>query len=356
MSNSHHNKSISCHFASLLTASVAALLFSVVVQAAEPVFDPPRKAILNVPSQVSDQNRGSVLFYNIFTSLARMPDEENTLISITNTNNENRVTVHFFFVDNTRCAPADTYLCLTSNQTIKFTASDSDPGTRGYLVGFAVDPITGLAIPFDWLVGDEYVNFATGHSANLAAEAINVAFLPFLNFTSQGGYATTLLFDGIHYNRVPRVLLADSILPPDDGNDTLLILNRFGGSLITGAGTIGPMTGVLYDDAENAVIYDFTGGCQFVASFSDSFPLTVPRLSTFIPRGHSGWTKFWATSTVDQRPLGSANDTRAIFGAVINFNQSRGSFNGGHNLHVLNFNPITTLTLPAFPLNCPIDV
>lgn len=68
--------------------------------------------------------------------------------------------------------------------------------------------------------------------------------------------------------------------------------------------------------------------------------------------------KFWATSIVDQSafPFGTASDTRALLGAVLNTNTNTSSaanaFAGGHNLHKLTMNPLTVLIVPIIQPNC----
>src|SRR5205085_540236 len=61
-----------------------------------------------------------------------------------------------------------------------------------------------------------------------------------------------LAFDNVSYNRAPRVLAASNIPSRADGNDTLIVLNRLGGSLASGAATLGSLFGILYDEAANA--------------------------------------------------------------------------------------------------------
>jgi hypothetical protein len=194
------------------------------------------------------------------------------------------------------------------------------------------------------LIGDEYVKFPTGHAANLGAEAISVSELPLLVFLSNGGSVATVFFDGICYNQLPRTLAVDSVPSAHDGNSMLLIVNRPFGNLVTGGSTLGTLFGIFYDDAENTASYSFTGGCQFRNVYSDTFPRTVPRLSTFIPAGHTGWTKFW-----------TAADT-PVFGCVINFNPNASGFNGGHNLHKLTLTNNGSMMIPVFPPGCPFTV
>ncbi len=297
-----------------------------------------------VASEVSDQKAGSVLFYNLYSSSIAAPHQQNTRIAITNTNPGLPIAVHLFFVDGATCSIADSLVCLTPNQTASFLASDIDPGTTGYIVAVASDLVTGCPVDFNYLIGDEYVKLSSGHAANLAAEgfAALAGGLPACNGLS----VTALLsFDGTSYNRAPRVLAASNVPARADGNDTLIVLNRFGGSLAAGASTLGSLFGILYDDAENPLSFTFTAGvCQFRSSLSSSFPRVAPRFEQFIPAGRSGWAKFYSQSDI------------ALLGAQINFNPNAGTaanaFNQGHNLHKLMLTTAAVLTIPIFPPNC----
>ncbi|MEK7413852.1 MAG: HYR domain-containing protein, partial [Planctomycetota bacterium] len=128
--------------------------------------------IFPAASEASDQGAGSVLIYNIYTSGATSGNTQNTRVNITNVHPTLPAFVHLFFVSE-GCSVADSYVCLTGNQTASFLASDLDPGVTGYLVAIAVDGVRGCPTNFNYLIGDEYVKFTTGHSANLGAEAIS---------------------------------------------------------------------------------------------------------------------------------------------------------------------------------------
>ncbi len=304
--------------------------------AASPGLIPPATA------EASDQKAGSVLIYNIYTSGSTSGNTQNTRINITNTNTALPAFVHLFFVAE-GCEVADSYICLTANQTASFLASDLDPGTTGYLVAVAVNSI-GCPINFNYLIGDEYVKFTTGHAANLGAIAFSALAggLPACNSTS---FIATLNFDGVSYNRVPAVLALDNVGSRADGNDTLLILNRIAGNLGIGASSLGTLFGILYDDAENALSFNVTGGCQLRGSLTNNFPRTTPRFDTFIPAGRTGWLRIY-------------NQTAAIgmTGSAINFNanaaSSAGAFNQGHNLHALTLNANSSYVIPVFPPSC----
>ncbi len=300
-------------------------------------------------SEVSDQKAGSILVYNVYTSGATSGNTENTRINITNTSSQRAAFVHLYFVS-AGCSVADSYICLTANQTASFLTSDVDPGVKGYIVAVAVDPILGCPVNFNWLIGDEYVKMASGHAANLGAEAFAALWTidgaeAHLPGCGPDSVTAEIRFDGISYNRVPAVLALSNIPSRADGNDTMVIINRIGGNLGIGAATLGSLFGLLYDDAENVLSFSVTGGCQLMNSISNNFPRTTPRVETFIPAGRSGWAKIY-------------NQTGAIgmLGASINKNDnagaSAGAFNGGHNLHKLTLNPNSSYTVPVFPPSC----
>jgi hypothetical protein len=320
-----------------LLAISALLLASSAAHAADPGLHFP------ITSEVSDQKAGSILFYNTYTSSASAPAQENTRINITNTSTTSAAFVHIFFVEGLSCGVADTFICFTTNQTASFTTADADPGTRGYIVALAVDGLDGTPEEFNFLIGDEYVKYASGHAANLGAEAI--AKLTAHNVISTDGTFAALFFDGLllagSYNRLPRVLADDSIPSRLDGNDTKLIVNRIGGNLAIGAATLGTLFAVIYDDAENTFSTTFSGQCHLELSIgANNLPRVVGGWNALIPAGHSGWMKFWSTSDL------------AILGAAINFNAAAAGFNGGHNLHKLTLSAAGNYVTPIFPPTC----
>src|SRR5205085_7080809 len=105
-------------------------------------------------------------------------------------------------------------------------------------------------------------------------------------------------FDGISFNRAPRVLALDSILSPLDGNSTLLVLNSLSGDLRSRTDSIGSIFGLLFDDQETGFSFAFSAECQIKAVLSNNFPRTTPRLTAVIPNGRTGWMKLWASRDV----------------------------------------------------------
>jgi hypothetical protein len=313
----------------LLTLSMSAL-------AADP------GTVMPPTAEVSDQKAGSILFYNIYTSSASGSNAQNARLNITNTSSTSAAAVHLFFVAS-GCAVADSFICLTPNQTASFLASDIDPGITGYLVAIATN-VLGCPVVFNHLIGDEYVKFSSGHTANLGAEAFAANSLAGLTCNS-GSSEATLLFDGTQYNRTPRTLAASSIASNLDGNSTLLIINRVGGSLISGANTTGVLFGILYDDAEAGVSFQLGGNCQVSGLLSNTFPRVTGTFNGVIGQGRTGWMRIW-----------SSQGERGLLGSILTYNANAGSqpgaFTGGRNLHKLTLMTTDGYLIPVFPPQC----
>lgn len=291
----------------------------------------------------SDQKAGSVLAFPVFTSSATSPQSQNTRLSLTNTDPARQAFVHLFFV-NEAGAVADSFVCFTAQQTMSFLASDFDPGTTGYLLAVATDS-AGCPANFNFLIGDEYVKFQTGHAANLGAEVF--AALPGFQPCAGGAASATINFDGIHYSLAPRTVAIDNLPSRADGNESRLILNRLGGDLRVGADSLGTIAAVIYDDLENAIGLSRAGSIQLIWDVSGclgDFPCAGPRFEQFIPSGRSGWLKLFGQSEI------------GVFGAMINFNRSSReqatAYNQGHNIHHVTLTAAASITIPVAPPNC----
>jgi hypothetical protein len=321
------------HISSFFLCVIVLLLGSAATFAADPGLP------FSLDGAVNDQKAGSILFYNVYTSSAATPTTEDTLINITNTSSTSPVTVHLYFIDGATCTPADFSICMSPNQTFGFRASEYDPGTTGYIMAVAIDN-DGCPIIHNALIGDEYVRFASGHSASLGAEAVAARSVPACDENSM---AVDLNFNGVEYDRLPSTLAIDNIPSMGGGNETMIILNRPTGDFALGADRIGFVSGLLYDDQERAFSFSFSAPqCQFRFIFSNTIPRTVPRFTTVVPSGRSGWVKLF---TYNEIPL---------LGVVINHNASAtspDSFRGGHNMHKLRLTT-SRINIPIFPTHC----
>ncbi len=309
----------------------------------------------------NDNKPGSVLFGGVFASGASGgpggDPGNNTAVSLTNVHPRLGVVVHLFFVDGATCSVADSFVCLTPNQTTRFLMSDLDPGVAGYMMAMAVDGPAGTAgghntgcpISFNYLIGSARIKMTNSprREAELASESCASEFGSPLPGCDPNKSFAEIPFDGSPrgFNKLPLVLAASNIASRADGNDTMLMLARIDGNWGTGLKPLGNIFGILYDDAENAYSFNFNvGTCLLRTILSNNFPRTAPRFEQAIPAGRSGWMRLWSA------------DNAAIMGAIINRNDNTSSlpnaFDGGHNLHVLRLNPGVVVTVPVFPPSC----
>ena len=319
-------------------------------------------------SEMSDQKAGSLLVYNYFSSSACCALQENSRINITNTNPTMGVAVHLFFIDGSSCSVADSWLCLQPLQTSTFSLAEVDPGTSGYVIAVAAEGPAGYSgggnsgrpISFNHLIGDEFITLASGHIANLGAEAFSVvdgtdpatgAPVPVDPAWVSSSPSATLVFNGApgNYNRVPHVVAISSLPSPSDGLsgsfDTQLILNRIGGSLLGQTDPLGNIFGNLYNDAGVSASLTFnSSSCQLKAGITRTFPRTVPRPNVHIPAGRTGWLRLYPPT----QDVG-------LLGAVLVADNSPSSttpYNTGRNLHVLRMSSNVTYLMPVFPPTC----
>lgn len=299
---------------------------------------------LPMDTESGDDRPGSILIFPFYSSMASAPARENTRISLTNISNSNSVTLHLFFVSDESSSVADVFTCLTPNQTNSFLTSDIDPSSAGYVIAIAVHKVTGCPIKFNSLLGQSSIKLEDGLAAMLAAESFSaLADVPAVCAGSTS--ASEIRFDGIAYSRATRTLNTSSIPSASEGYSTLLILDRLGGSLLTGASTIGQVNGIVFNDAEAGFSFTVnTSRRQFRSRINDSFPRTAPRMSAVIPAGRTGWCKL------------SLASEGALVGAMIiahpQASISSGAHSGGRNLHRASLTDTARLTIPVFPPSC----
>lgn len=285
-------------------------------------------------SEASDQKAGSILIYNYYSSDSANPNAKNTKINITNTSSNYGVIVHFFFVA-ASCSVADFKTSLTASQTYSFLVSDFDPDVTGYIMAVA-ENADGLPVSHNALIGDEYFKDVE-KAANLGAVAFAALYEGAIG---DANAATVTINFGNDYNRLAATVALSNIPSRAAGDRTTLILNAIGGNYLASTGAGATLFGLLYDDAEQSQSFSITIGCQRVETLSDSFPRTVPRFTTVIPAGRTGWMKLYSSS-----------GTSGILGAMVVWNVVPGTnFSGGHNLHHLTLDADgQNATLPVFP-------
>ncbi len=292
-------------------------------------------------TEVSTLRPGSVLLYPYYTSSSANA-QQNTRITVTNTSLTQAGVLHLFFIVGSNGSAADSYICLTPNQTAVFLASDVDPDSTGYMVFVSVDE-NGCPNNNNVFTGQGFVKLASGQQAALVAEAVPAVAASPADCT--GGQGAVLNFDGVNYGRLARTLALDKLRSPVDGNATLLILNRLGGSLSSGAASLGTIEGIVSN--QNAEQYPFSflsGSAQFTQTFSNTFPSLSQPLNNVLASGMAGWVR-----------LASAQDG-GMFGAALSFNPNTAAnsraFAGGRTLRKLALATSASLTIPVFPPVC----
>lgn len=319
------------------TLIVISIIFTSTTLAADP------GVALPASSDASDNKAGSLLVYNYYNSDSSNSTVRNSTVSITNTNPTRSVVVHFFFISSL-CSVADFKARLTQNQTYSFDVSDIDPDISGHIMVVAENS-DGTPISHNALIGDIYIR-DEAKSVNLNAMSFSAdwgAIGTALPSASGASHVATIEFSGAFggYNKLPAAVALSNIPSRATGDRTLLILNSVGGDYSTSAGD-GSRTifGILYDDAERSASFSLSFNCQYARIIEDSAPRTVPRFSTFIPAGRTGWMRLYAQ-----------DGTKGLMGAMIVWNIAPGGARqGAHNLHHLTLtSTTTTATLPIFP-------
>src|SRR5215813_8752674 len=129
------------------------------------------------PSHLSGMKPGSVLFYNKYTSNPGNPDQGDTQINITNTNQTADSDIHLFLVDGATCSVADSFIRL---------------------------------------IGDEYTRESDNRVANLAA--VSVARVSSADVLPDVDGTASLIFNGTEYERLPASVALSSFNSQVDAN------------------------------------------------------------------------------------------------------------------------------------------
>lgn len=320
-----------------VTLTILTITASTTAMAADP------GVALPASSEASDNKAGSLLVFNYYNSDSSNAEMKNTTVNITNTHPTRSVIVHFFFVSSI-CSVADYKTKLTQNQTYSVEVSDIDPDISGYILAVAENS-DGLPISHNALIGDLYVR-DEAKSVNLSAMAFSadwgVVGTPIPGALTTSSTVTvnfSSAFGG--YNKLPAAVALSSIPSRAAGDRTMLVLNSVGGDYLAAAGDgTKAVFGLLYDDAEQSASFNLSFSCQYARVLDDATPRTVPRFSTIIPAGRTGWMRLYGQ-----------DGTKGLLGAMFVWNITPdGKRQGAHNLHHLTLTSVaTSATLPVFP-------
>ncbi|MGH9845951.1 MAG: hypothetical protein ACREEM_45180 [Blastocatellia bacterium] len=271
-------------------------------------------------SAASSTKPGSLLFFPKYTSDDAFPGTVNTLLTITNTNPRDAVSVRVFFVHD--CLVEDLFVTLVANQSRTLTAGKQSPGQTGYAFAAAVNS-EGLPTQFNWLIGAASLRDGRGHEAGYNAFAVAKRGAGPVRF-NEGGGAADIIFDNNDYDRLPKRIAIDSLQNQDEA---------MGPAVNTDVAIFSPMRDLSVRP---------TDPFKLVATAYDSAGKAYPEDSEFACALYAGVTQIWTMAPFDSiisanRP-GWAGFTAQIGAAavpVLGLSLTDGASSAMHNARVM---------------------
>src|SRR5262245_41215769 len=247
-------------------------------------------------SAVSSTKAGSVLFFPKYTSDNANPGGVNTVISLTNGNPRDAVSVRLFFVRD--CTVINQFVNLAPNQTRTLLASAEDPGKTGNAVAVAVNT-QGIPTQFNWLIGAASLRDAQGHEGSY--NAVGVAKRTGGPVSSVAGGTAEMKFDDVEYDRLPQGI-AEANIPGQDpnGSRTDMFIYSPLPNLSAPSGQTSRITATSYEQSGTPHPAVVDAACVLHAPASAI--LTNPPMHSYITANNPGWGSFAAT-TVDNVPV-----------------------------------------------------
>lgn len=284
--------------------ALAVLTFSLVVlrSASAAIFNDPSQPVVgpgvaqvgsNAPkSALSNTKAGSVLFFHKYTSDSANASNVNTLLSLTNTNPRDGITVRLFFVHD--CQVDSSFVNLAGNQTRTFLASSANPGKTGYVVAVAVNP-QGAPSQFNWLIGSASLRDVNGHEA--VYNAVSVAKRT-AGAAPVDGSNAAMNFNNVDYDRLPQLVALDNIQSqsgsPDNAVRTDVAVYSPLSNLSTTSTQGLKFTATAYDQNVRAFPQVVETTCGLNGSVGSIW--TAPSIDSIVQAGRPGWGTFAAAA------------------------------------------------------------
>lgn len=242
----------------------------------------------------SDRSPGSLLLFPEFDNRDGMV----SLLTVTNTNPNEAINVHFVYIgrfgadqdDNPvdlACEEFDRTHFLTPNETLTFIANNENPQQeQGFMYAYAraVGGINqNLAVGFDHLIGHQltmngFLNLQYSINSSIFHAAVEEGARTDLDDGGMGDGVRDL--DGIEYELAPAQILIPRFLAQDDRFDSeLILIGLSGGSLYNTTADLW-----IYNDDEDAFSTMHTFRCWTKVSLLDISSLF-----------HNQWLKTYST-------------------------------------------------------------
>ncbi len=286
----------SIHHDRLRASSIMASLLSLIIVAACSllgVSDALAQTRPAAKSLASGSKAGSILFFHKYTSDTTQADKVNTLITLTNTNPTNGITVRLMAVH--ECQITDSFVNLAPNQSRTVLASKEFPDSTGYIMAVAVTP-TGAPNQFNWLIGEATMKDALGFEGSYNAFAVAKRTAGSVIFENPN---FLLNFDGIQYDRLPQVVAIDNL---QSINADIALYSPASDLTSTSSGVSARLYASIFDKTGKESVSEIdTFNCGLLSSASDLW-IDQP-IYNYIKSGNNGWAKFSAIDRTDARHL-----------------------------------------------------
>ncbi|MCI0337175.1 MAG: HYR domain-containing protein [Acidobacteria bacterium] len=256
----------------------------------------------NAPRSAAGSTKaGSVLFFHKFISDTGRPNQVNTLLTLTNTNPRDTVSVRVFFVSD--CVVADRFVTLVANQSHTLLASREVPGKTGYAIAMAVNS-QGLPTQFNWLIGSANLRDEWAHEASHNAFAIAKRSAGPLVLNASGR-AAEMLFNGADYDRLPKLAAVDHLQNQDPVYQPALVTDVAVFSPLPDLSGLTPnafkLIATAYDSNGQAFPQETRVSCGINASVGQIF--SAPPFNSIIVPDRPGWATFAASGESSALPI-----------------------------------------------------
>jgi len=283
-------------------------------------------------TNASSSKAGSVLFFHKYVSDSSSPDQINTIVTLTNANPNDGVTVRLIAVHD--CITEDKFINLAANQSRTLLLSKEFPDTAGSLVAVAVTP-TGAPTQFNWLIGSAMVRDWNGFEGSYNAFSVAKRTA---GPVSGKGQTFDLTFDGEQYDQLPEVVAVDNL----QSASADLTLYSPSPTLADETASINAiLAATLYDAQGTAYSTEINGyACGLFSSAADLW-VDQP-LTDILKAGQPSWASFKASDQTDAKTHKPLPVLGVSFAPVTGKPQS-----GAVALQVLDWLEQFTITLKA---------
>ena len=242
-------------------------------------------------TSASSSKAGSLLFFNKYASDGTQPNQANTVVTLTNVNPNDGITVRLMALHD--CRIEDKFINLAANQSRTLLLSKEFPNSAGALVAVAVTP-TGAPTQFNWLIGSATVRdwYGYGGSYNAFAVAKRTA-----GAVTGNGQTFDLKFDGVQYDQLPQTIAVDNVQSPN----TELALYSPTPTLVDERASLNAvLQATLYDNKGNAHSTEVNGYvCGLFSPVGDLWG--NPSLTAPLNAEQPGWASFKASEQSDAK-------------------------------------------------------